>query len=167
MHKILIMKKIITFGLLLSAFLGNAQAFNGKGDKKFQVGANFQDHATGIMATYDYGIGENMSIGGYTTYLLGVDGDGSKFEDRFDLKARFNANIGNVMGLPENFDIYPGLDLGLRNFGGHLGGRYFFTNGFGLFTEFNVPIAKYDSDVFGYEHLNNQFMFSFGASFNL
>ena len=46
----------------MSAFFANAQAFNGKGDNKFQVGANFQDHATGIMATYDYGIGENMSI---------------------------------------------------------------------------------------------------------
>ncbi len=84
------MKKIFTLGLLLSAFFANAQAFNGKGDDKFQVGANFQDHATGIMATYDHGIGENMSIGLYTTYLLGVDGDGSKFKDEFDLKVRFN-----------------------------------------------------------------------------
>lgn len=161
------MKKIITLGLLLTAFLGNAQAFSGKGDNKFQVGANFQDHATGIMATYDHGIGENMSIGLYTTYLLGVDGDGSKFKDEFDLKARFNANIGNVIGLPENIDVYPGLNLGLRNFGAHLGGRYFFTNGFGVFTEIAAPIAKYDSDVFGYERLNNQFTFSLGASFNL
>lgn len=161
------MKKIFTLGLLLSAFFANAQAFSGKGDNKFQVGANFQDHATGIMATYDYGIGENMSIGFYTTYLLGVDGDGSKFEDEFDLKARFNANIGNVIGLPENIDVYPGLNLGLRNFGAHLGGRYFFTNGFGVFTEIAAPIAKYDSDVFGYERLNNQFTFSLGASFNL
>ena len=161
------MKKIFTLGLLLFAFFANAQAFNGKGDQKFQVGANFQDHATGIMATYDYGIGENMSIGLYTTYLLGVDGDGSKFKDEFDLKARFNANIGNVIGLPENIDVYPGLNLGLRNFGAHLGGRYFFTNGFGVFTEIAAPIAKYDSDVFGYERLNNQFTFSLGASFNL
>jgi hypothetical protein len=29
-------------------------------------------------------------------------------------------------------DIYPGLDLGLKNFGAHLG-FYFFTEGFGLF----------------------------------
>jgi len=161
------MKKIITAALFLTTFFANAQAFKGKGDDKFQVGANFQDMATGIMATYDHGIGENMSIGLYTTYLLGVDGDGSDFADEFDLKARFNANIGNVMGLPENIDIYPGLNLGLRNFGAHLGGRYFFTDGFGIFTEFAVPIAKYDSDVVGYEHLNNKFTFSIGASFNL
>ena len=166
------MKKIITLGLLLTAFLGNAQAFSGKGDQKFQVGANFQDMATGIMATYDYGIGENMSIGLYTTYLLGTSNYSnttydSKFEDRFDVKARFSANIGNVIGLPEQVDIYPGLNLGIRNFGGHLGGRYFFTNGLGVFTELNVPIAKYDSEIRGYEHLNNQFTISLGASFNL
>jgi len=166
------MKKIITLALLLTAGFANAQAFSGKGDSKFQVGANFQDMATGIMATYDYGIGENMSIGLYTTYLLGTSRysytiHDSKFEDRFDLKARFNANLGNVIGLPEQVDIYPGLNLGLRNFGAHLGGRYFFTNGFGVFTEFSTPIAKYDDNVRGYEHLNNQFTFSLGASFNL
>lgn len=163
------MKKIITLALLLTAGFANAQAFSGKGDDKFQVGANFQDMATGIMATYDHGIGENMSIGLYTTYLLGTDNDlgDPKFDDRFDLKARFSANIGNVIGLPAQVDVYPGLNLGLRNFGAHLGGRYFFTDGFGVFTEFSTPIAKYDNDVFGYEHLNNQFTFSFGASFNL
>lgn len=161
------MYKFITLSLLLTSFLSNAQAYSGKGDNKFQVGANFQDNANGIMATFDHGIGENMSIGLYTTYLLGVNGEDSKFEDRYDLKARFNANIGNVIGLSEKFDIYPGLNLGLRNFGAHLGARYFFTSGFGVFTEMNTPIAQYDKDVFGYEHLNNQFTFHIGASFNL
>jgi hypothetical protein len=35
------------------------------------------------------------------------------------------------------------LNLGLHNFGAHLGFRYFFTDGFGLFGA-GVPIAKYD-----------------------
>ena len=64
-------------------------------------------------------------------------------------------------------DIYPGLDLGLRNFGAHLGFRYFFTEGFGIYTEAGVPIAKYDSNITGFENLNNQFVFNIGASFNL
>ena len=41
------MKKLFTFGLILSAFLANAQAYSGKGDQKFQIGANFQDHGNG------------------------------------------------------------------------------------------------------------------------
>jgi hypothetical protein len=28
------------------------------------------------------------------------------------LKARFNANLGNVLKMEPNMDIYPGLDLG-------------------------------------------------------
>jgi outer membrane protein G len=161
------MKKILTFGLLVASFAVSAQAFSGKGDNKFQIGANIQDHATGIMATYDRGIGENMSIGVQSTYLLNVDGDASKFEDEFDIKARFSANIGSVMSLPSNVDVYPGLNLGLRNFGAHAGVRYFFSDGFGLFTEVGFPIARYEKDPVGYEDLNNQFQWNIGVSFNL
>ena len=161
------MKKIVLFGLLLTAGFANAQAYSGKGDQKFQVGANFQNHATGIMLTYDHGLGENISIGLQTTYLLSVDGDNSNFDDDFDVKARFSANIGNVLKLPSNMDIYPGLDLGLRNFGAHAGIRYFFSDGFGLFTEVGVPIASYKNNPRGYDELNNQFQFNIGASFNL
>jgi len=161
------MKKIIVFGLLLTAGFINAQAYSGKGDQKFQVGANFQDNATGIMLTYDRGLGENISIGLQTTYLLSVDGDGSKFDDNFDIKARFSANIGNVLKLPSQIDIYPGLNLGLRNFGAHAGIRYFFSDGFGLFTEVGVPIATYKNNPQGYDQLNNQFQINIGASFNL
>lgn len=161
------MRKIITLCFMLVAYFANAQAYSGKGDQKFQVGANFQDHASGIMLTYDHGLGENISIGIQTTYLLSVDGDRSNFEDEFDVKARFSANIGNVLKLPAQMDIYPGLNLGMRNFGAHAGIRYFFSEGFGLFTEVGVPIATYKNNPVGYEELNNQFQFNIGASFNL
>jgi len=163
------MKKIVFFTLFFCGLL-NAQVFNGKGDQKFQVGANLQDHGSGIVLTYDYGLGKNFSIGAVSSYLLDVEkvfGEKPDFQDRFDLKARFNANIADVFGLEEHFDFYPGLDLGLKNFGGHLGARYFFTEGFGLYSEIQFPIAKYDSNVVGFEKYNNQFNFSIGMSFNL
>jgi len=59
------------------------------------------------------------------------------------------------------------LSLGLRNFGGHVGGRYFFTDGFGVFTEIGFPIAKYSANNDVFDHLNNQVTFSLGASFHL
>ncbi len=100
---------------------------------------------------------------------MGLSDDiSASFGDRFDVKGRFNANLGNVVNVDENFDIYPGLNLSLKNFGGHLGMRYFFTNGFGVFTEFNVPFAKYNTDVLDAgEKLHNQFTLNLGASFNL
>lgn len=148
----------------------NAQAYKGKGDAKMQIGANIQNGGTGIFVSTDFGIGENMSFGISGNYLLSTDnikGLNVKFLDRTDLKIRFNANLGNVFKLNPKMDIYPGLDLGLRNFGGHLGFRYFFTNGFGIFSEAGIPISSYESNIVGYEKLNNQFVFNIGMSFNL
>ncbi|AZQ44726.1 DUF6646 family protein [Nonlabens ponticola] len=163
------MKNLILALALLATTVSMGQAFTGKGDSKFQIGANFQDNATGIQATYDYGVGENISFGIATVYALGISDEveDADFDQRADLRLRFNANIGNVIGISEMFDVYPGLSFGTKNFGGHLGGRYFFTDGFGLYTELQVPFAKYDSDdLTPAEELNNQFNLSFGMSFN-
>jgi hypothetical protein len=170
------MKKLITLLVLCSVGFANAQAYNGKGDKKFQVGLSLQSGGTGINLSTDYGLGENISLGLSATYLLAADDYGNayfggnvpkaEFIDRFDLKARFNANLGNVFKLDPKMDIYPGLDLGLRNFGAHAGFRYFFTNGFGVYGEAGAPIAKYDTTVSGYDLYNNQFVVNVGASFN-
>lgn len=162
-----IMKKIITLLFLCLVSFANAQAYKGKGDIKGQVGANFQNDGTGIQFTSDFGVGENISYGFATSFILGtnnVDISEVKFMDRFDVKARFNANIGNVLKLNEKMDLYPGLDLSLKNFGAHLGFRYFFTSGFGVYTEAGIPIARYDKSDVDY---NNQFVLNIGASFNL
>lgn len=171
------MKIFITVFALLFMQLTYAQAYSGKGDVKFQVGANFQNNGTGIMGSLDFGLGENISVGVASTYLLGVkdvlnlEGEKepfAKFEDRFDLKARFNANLGNVINIDDNFDLYPGLNVSLKNFGGHLGARYFFTSGFGIFTELNIPFANYNTDTLtSSEKLHNQVSVNIGASFNL
>lgn len=164
------MKKVITLLFLSASCLINAQAFTGKGDIKGQIGATFQDHGTGISASADFGLGENMSYGFVASYILAIpenNGDKPQFDDRVDAKVRFNANLGNVFKLDKAMDIYPGLNLGTRNFGAHLGVRYFFTDGFGLFTEAGIPIAKYNTNAEGYEKYNNQFVVTFGMSFNL
>jgi len=163
------MKKLLFIITILSVSLVNSQAFTGSGDNKFQIGVNLQDNATGVNASYDFGVGENMSLGFSSSYALGVDDAiNADFIDRVDIKARFNANLGNVINIDENFDIYPGLNFSLKNFGGHLGMRYFFTSGFGVYTEFNVPLAKYDTGTLSpAEKLHNQFTASIGASFNL
>ena len=174
---------MISLLVLCTAGLVNAQAFKGKGDIKGQVGLSLQSGGTGINVSTDFGLGENISVGISATYLLAVDNytfynyvsfaneeQKPNFIDRFDLKARFNANLGNVFKLNPKMDIYPGLDLGLRNFGAHVGFRYFFTDGFGVYAEANAPIAKYDttpSSTNGFYVYNNQFVVNIGASFNI
>ncbi|MCZ4245036.1 DUF6646 family protein [Pedobacter punctiformis] len=169
------MRKIFAclFLLVISYQQSDAQisAYKGKDDLRYQIGANLQKWGTGIVTSIDYGLGPSFSIGAQASYLLGVksfDGvDKPGFGDRFDLKARFNANLGNVIGLPSNVDLYPGLNLGLKNFGAHVGGRVFFDKGFGLFAETQFPIARYNSDAIGYEKLNNQISFNVGVAFDL
>lgn len=164
------MRKLFTVAAIFAFSMANAQAYKGKGDIKAQVGMNIQDHGTGINVSADFGIGENMSYGFVASYLLSVEEAGGvkpDFGDRADAKVRFNANLGNVFKLDKAMDIYPGLNLGTRNFGAHLGFRYFFTEGFGLYTEAGVPLARYDSNVQGFDEYNNQFVFQIGASFNL
>lgn len=162
------MKKIITILMLVVVAFVNAQAFKGKGDTKVGVGANIQSGGTGIHITYDQGIGENMSFGFTSNYLLNASGGSASnadFGDKIDVKARFNANIGKVLTLGDQIDVYPGLDLSLRNFGAHLGARYFFSDGFGLYSEMGFPLAIYNKDKDGL--YNNQFVFNIGVSFNL
>ena len=172
------MKRAILLVVFLSVSLCYSQAYKGMGDIKFQVGANLQTDGTGIMASLDYGLGENISIGVASAYLLGVDkvysiSEGkdiplAEFEDRFDIKARFNANLGNVINVDDGLDVYPGLHVSLKNFGGHLGVRYFFTSGFGVFSEVNVPFAKYQTTALtDAETLHNQVSVNIGASFNI
>ena len=176
------MKKVFT--LLLLTVIGATQAqqaFKGKGDTKVNIGANLQNDGSGIQASIDFGLAENFSYGFVANYLLGVNefsgfynggttpytNEKPDFKDRFDAKFRINANLGTVFNIDEKLDLYPGLSLGLKNFGGHVGGRYFFTEGFGVFTELGFPIAKYNNDNDIFDHLNNQVTFSLGASFNL
>lgn len=159
------MKKIFIFAVLICTYVGNAQAFKGKGDTKLNLGLTVQDGGTGIVASTDFGLGENISLGLLASYLIG----GNYIKDvpadyRYDVKFRFNANLGNVINIDPNFDFYPGLNIGVKNFGGHLGARYFFSEGFGMFTEFSVPIAKYDTDAMS--RYNNGASFNIGAAFN-
>ena len=160
------MKKNFIIVLLGAFCMANAQAFKGKDDTKLNIGMTIQNGGTGILAAADFGLGENFSIGILGSYLLGgsqIEGVNSDY--RFDAKARFNANLGNVLNISPKFDMYPGLNLGLKNFGGHLGARYFFSEGFGVFSEFSAPFAKYDKDAAS--KYNNGVSFNIGASFNL
>jgi len=155
---------LVMLAVSMGAF---SQCYRGKGDRKLSIGMTFQDGGSGIQGIYDYGLGENMSIGASGTYVLNPYRDlDLRFEDKIDMRFRFNANLGNVINVDRNFDFYPGLNLGLRNFGGHIGARYFFSRGFGMYTETCFALARYKSGAEGRDLMNNQAMFVIGACFS-
>lgn len=117
-----------------------AQAWNGKGDQKIQVGFNGWGYGTGITGTYDYGLGKIVSIGAGANFFF--DHNNNKYaDDDFGVFGRVNFHLQDPLGLPSQWDIYPGVDLGLLGnsgtyFGAHLGVRYFFNKNIGIYGEF-------------------------------
>lgn len=145
------------------------EAFRGAGDDKLSVLGNLQKNATGVTFTFDFGATENISLGISTAYAARIKkGVSTTFADRFDLKARFNANLSNVFNV-DNFDAYPGFSAGLKNIGAHVGFRYFLSQGFGVSMEFLSVLGKYriGKRLTPAEKLHNQFMFNIGGVFNL
>lgn len=132
------MKKMV---LMLMLFVGatmSAQAYTGKGDQKVNLGLNLWGYGTGISASYDYGLNQLISVGaGANAYFNGYKDNND--DNRVFIFGRLNFHLNEALQLPENLDIYPGIDLGVlgKDFGigAHIGARYFFTNKIGAFAE--------------------------------
>jgi hypothetical protein len=101
------MKRVIT--LLLSSVWLTSASLQGKRDVKVN-GFKSPRRRNRYILSSDFGIGENI-LGLTANYLLSVNEDAlgniPDFGQRVDLKARFNANLGNVLKLEPNMDVYP------------------------------------------------------------
>ena len=131
------MKKIIVAFLMLftTSSLINAQAFEGPGDQKLQMGLNAYGYGSGLMGSFDYGISDLISVGAGADIYFDDDDD----DNGFFAYGRGNFHLGQVLNMPSIMDLYPGISLGVVGddfgIGGHLGFRYFFTNNIGAFVE--------------------------------
>lgn len=133
------MKKLILLAcsMMLSLPLA-AQAWNGNGDQKVQIGLSGWGNGTGITGTYDYGVSNMLSLGaGANIYFDGYKDDDE--DNNFFIFGRLNVHLQEVLGLPEQWDVYPGLDVGVLGntfgLGAHIGARYFFNDKIGAFIE--------------------------------
>lgn len=125
------MKKLgLAFVLFLWGQLSFAQAWEGKGDQKFQAGISGFGYGQGIAVTYDYGLSDVISLGaGANFYFSDYKEDRKTF-----IFGRLNFHLQDALNLPREWDIYPGIDVG-NGFGAHIGARYFFSNNLGAFLE--------------------------------
>jgi outer membrane protein G len=162
------MKKILIIATIFTLNTVFGQAFKGKEDLKLQIGAALMDGGSGLNFSLDKGLGDNISAGISTSYLLGVTevaGLEADALDRFDIKGRFNIHLSDIIKLGDHFDVYPGINLGIKNLGLHTGVRYFLNNGLGLYTEFDFPISKFEKNI-TYQYFN-AFKVHIGVSLNL
>lgn len=116
----------------------SAQAWNGKGDQKIQIGLNGYGYGTGITGTYDYGLSKIISIGAGANLIFDGYKDDNK-DNNVYLFGRLGFHLQDPLGLPEKWDIYPGINLGVlgdsTELGGYIGVRYYFTPKVGIYLE--------------------------------
>jgi outer membrane protein G len=78
-----------------------------------------------------------------------------------------NLHQGSTIGLGDNFDAYPGLNVSFKIFGLHAGARYFFSDSMRVFAELGHSIARYKSKGRSpSEDLNKQLVINLGLSLN-
>ncbi|WP_392437076.1 DUF6646 family protein [Cruoricaptor ignavus] len=133
------MKKLLLAAA--AAFIANfasAQAWGGQNSQTVSGGFNVFGYGSGIAANYEYGFTNTLSAGaGLHLYFNNNEHDGK--ERQYFIFGRLNAHLQDVLSLPQQWDVYPGVDLGIvggdLGFGVHIGGRYFFNDKFGAFAE--------------------------------
>lgn len=122
--------------MIFGASFVNAQAFEGAGDKKLQIGLSPYGNGTGITGSFDYGIAQYFSLGVGGEFYFDRDHDD---DAEFYVFGRANAHLGRLLNMPSSMDLYPGIDVGILGddvgFGGHLGFRYFWSNNIGAYIE--------------------------------
>jgi len=130
------MKKLL-FTALLSLFsmgIMQAQAYSGSGDQKVSLGFVPWGYGTGLTAIYDHGISDLISVGGGGEFYFG----GKEKDGDFYIFGRANVHLGELLSMPSNMDLYPGIDVGFNDglgLGAHLGFRYLFNDKIGAYIE--------------------------------
>ena len=138
----------ITLLIVTSAMF--AQCPIAKGQAQINAGLGFSSWGLPVYVGMDYGIAQDITIGGelsfrsysdggYSSSIIGISGNG-------------NYHFNRIMNIPSNWDFYAGLNLGFYNwsspsgYGGNhssglglgvqVGGRYYFNSKWGINLEF-------------------------------
>jgi hypothetical protein len=161
------MKKLFSSLLVMSLLLVGTQSFAqlavDKGDKFLNVGIGlggwggigYGGGGLGFGAALDFGVAKNITVGGLAAYR-GYSGYGAYYS----FGARGSYHFNEILQLSnDKIDLYAGLGLiysgwswnesfvGLRGsyggvgLGGHVGGRYFFSEKIGAFAEAGFGVA--------------------------
>jgi outer membrane immunogenic protein len=149
------MKKIfILTTLCLATVVAFAQNPIKKGDKVLNAGLGFSSFATPVYLGLEFGVHEDISVAGeisyqsksYSFYKLSA----------FGVSAKGNYHFNRILEIDEKWDLYAGLGLNYYNFSykdgngtsypdnyssgigfdAQVGGRYFFSEKFGVNLEF-------------------------------
>ncbi len=156
------MKKIILLVLLVAGWnLASAQYALPKGKAQFNAGLGFSSWGVPVYAGFDVGVHRDISVGGefsFRSYNRRYNNGNARYHHSIvGLSGNGNYHFNSVLNMPTNWDFYAGLNLGfyVRNsdddypgnegsglaLGAQVGGRYYFTERFGINLEFGSASA--------------------------
>lgn len=157
------MKKItFIFGIFLFLALAvNAQAPLQKGEKQLNAGFGLSNYGLPVYGGLEIGMGNNISVGGELSYRGSSESITTyKYKHSIlSVAGIANYHFNEVLDIPSNWDFYAGLSLGFTNWSSkfdgagaeikysgsgntglnlsaQIGGRYFFSDTFGVNLEF-------------------------------
>lgn len=150
------MKKlsIIVLVSVLSVLTVNGQSPTIKGNKQLNAGVGFSGWGVPLYVGMDFGVNKDITLGfefsfrslnenysntRYNSSIIGISGNG-------------NYHFNRILEIPSDWDFYAGLNLGYYfwqtpsnyigngsselGLGAQIGGRYYFSNNFGINLEF-------------------------------
>ena len=158
-------KLILSITTLFIAFSINAQVAYQQGDNQLNFGFNV-GQGPGIWGSYEVGITDNISVGGEAAigFRAGVGSvyvtSYNYFQANFRFSGFANYHFAQLVGLPDEWDLYGGADIGYSIWtkssnapdggaydwynwnnssfmiGAHGGGRWFWNEKWGVMAEF-------------------------------
>lgn len=161
------MKKAITLIILLMASTAMfAQAPIAAGQSQFNAGVGLSSWGVPVYVGLDFGVHPDITLGVEANFRSYNDKwDGNRYDHSIiGISGNANYHLNRILNIPSNWDFYAGLNLGFyiwsspdgytgsRSSGlgiaGQVGGRYYFTDKFGLNLEFGGGNA-YSGGKFG------------------
>ncbi len=147
-------KLILSTGLfLMTAVVAFAQSPLPKGAKQFNAGVGLSGWGVPIYLGMDFGVHPDISVGGEISFRNHrSEWRGVRYRHNVTgIAANANYHFNRVLSIPSNWDLYAGLNLGFYiwnspndydgdagglGIGAQVGGRYYFTQKFGINLEF-------------------------------
>ena len=149
-------KLILSIALITLVSFAFSQSPLPKGKKQFNAGVGFSGWGVPIYAGMDFAVHNDVSLGFELSYRsYGENWSGYKFRHQiFGIYGNGNYHFNTILNIPSNWDFYAGLNIGFNvwnttgdfdynggsssglGLGGQIGGRYYFSQKFGLNLEF-------------------------------
>jgi outer membrane immunogenic protein len=147
-------RQIITIGFIFLVSLAFAQNPIEKGHGQFNAGLGFSSWGVPIYIGFDIGVHRDITVGGELSLRFYDDRyrDITYNQSIIGISGNANYHFNTLLKIPRNWDFYAGLNLGFYiwsnednyagphssglGLGAQIGGRYYFTDKFGINLEF-------------------------------